>query len=419
MHERRRQSREGTYPTATLTCTELAGAPFRCPDIRRRGRWPARPSGFLRKAGKPPKAAGRNVPSSRAGSSCTNRDTLQRPRNLLRIADRIRLCPQQVPASAALGKSYARIVADVTPELKAKATETAHDLGIGVSAYLEWLLRRDSPHSSTRWINRVGSTTSSPSTPNSANSRRPTRGRTPQRRHKTPEKTKPAPICLAARAGIVPKTIGGPTIPGPRRGSGRGCPRVTRDGQSTTPTHASSARRRLYFPGWRSEWLTADDPPPDVAVAASQQSRQRSLLLGATRSCSMLCLPSTRKTWVLRCGRCCSTTDAPAAARSAATAAPTAAATAPRKGPRDPRQLSAQISWGTHAAAARLSDFTGDTAVGTRPRRRSARDCARIGLGSCAEPRDRLPARRNQDLDTRGPVPTWTRPSISRIHRAQ
>lgn len=40
-------------------------------------------------------------------------------------------------------ESYARIVADVTPELKAKATETAYDLGIGVSAYLEWLLRRD------------------------------------------------------------------------------------------------------------------------------------------------------------------------------------------------------------------------------------------------------------------------------------
>jgi hypothetical protein len=38
---------------------------------------------------------------------------------------------------------HARVFADVTPELKARATEMAYALGISVSAYVEWLLSRD------------------------------------------------------------------------------------------------------------------------------------------------------------------------------------------------------------------------------------------------------------------------------------
>jgi len=110
-----------------------------------------RPTASLRQAeypwSRPPNAPRKrivpNVSSSRAEFLYETRDTLQRSSRSSRIADMISAMPATGTRKRRPRESYARIVADVTPELKAKATETAHDLGIGVSAYLEWLLRRD------------------------------------------------------------------------------------------------------------------------------------------------------------------------------------------------------------------------------------------------------------------------------------
>ena len=324
--------------------------------------------------------------------------------------------PQAPPS----GKLRTRSVADVTPELKAKATEMAHDLGIGVSAYVEWLLSRDlaqldaigSTELDRRLLRRV------PRTPPTAGDRQ---GVGHPRGGVGPAKTtKPAPICLAARAGIVPNTIGGPTIPGPRRGSGRGRPRVTRNGQSTTPTHACQRTGAGTFRLEGSEWLTADDPHPTwlsrpLSSRASDRYCRGNAKLDAGPALDPENVDAQMRTLLLD-DRC----DGSGHMRERGHRSAHGGGYPPReKAPQRSPTAFCTDRRGTHATAARPSDFTATPAVGTRPRRRSARDCARIGLGSCAEPRDRLPARRNQVLDTSGPVPTWTRPSISRIHRAQ
>ncbi len=104
-------------------------------------------------------------------------------------------------------------------------------------------------------------------------------------------------------------------------------------------------------------------------------------------------LPSSRKAWTPRCGRCCWMTDATAAATcgSAGTAAPTAAAIRPAKGTPEIPDSVLHKSAGYAGGCSPRIRFHGDTGCGNpTPATLSSRLC-RIGLVSCAEPRDRLP----------------------------